>query len=106
MAGGGRVFGQSMRKKKGGGSTNYQRQFGNGKHSKRDEEKSEEEALAERRAQYKRKIKLEGEEIDIKFGYERFDYKAEDKSRRGWVFNMLPTVRFVMHVCAFLSSNC
>jgi hypothetical protein len=92
---GGRVFGQSMRKK---GGTKYQRQFGNGQgksHSKRDEQKSEEELLAERRAERRRQLQKEGEDIDIKFGYNRYDHKSEDKTRRGWIFNMLPTVRLI-----------
>jgi hypothetical protein len=92
-----RVFGQSMGKKRGasGSSSSYQRQFGgkNAGHSKRDAEKSEEEILAERRAQYRRQKYEEGEALDISFGYARYDHKSEEKSKRGWIFNMLPTVR-------------
>ena len=98
-----RVFGQSMGKKRGaagGSSSSYQRQF-RGKsagHSKRDAEKSEEEILAERRAQYRRQKYQEGEALDINFGYARYDHKSEEKSKRGWIFNMLPTVRLSPHV--------
>jgi len=93
-----RVFGQSMGKKKGGASR-YQRQMGGNKsasHSKRDVEKSEEELLAARRAEYRRKKQQEGEDFDISFGYARYDHKSEEKTQRGWVFNMLPTVRLNM----------
>ncbi|KAI2497495.1 protein of unknown function (DUF1744) [Fragilaria crotonensis] len=84
----GRVFGQSMGKKRAAGS-GYQRQFGG--HSKRDADKSEEEVLAERRALYRRQRYEEGEALDVSFGYTRYDHKSDEKSRRGWIFNMLPT---------------
>ena len=86
----GRVFGQSMGKKRAAGS-GYQRQFGG--HSKRDVDKSEEEILAERRALFRRQKHEEGEALDVSFGYARYDHKSEEKCRRGWIFNMLPTVR-------------
>ena len=77
--------------------TRYQKQFGGGggmgmSHSKRDEHKSEEEILAERRAQRRRKKQAEGERLDAVFGYERYDHKSPEPSRRGWLFNILPTV--------------
>lgn len=89
-----RVFGQSM-----GGGTRYQRQMGHG-HSKLERDKTEQELLAQRRAEYRRKRHAQGEEIDDKFGYKRFDHKtaAPDETRRGWLFNMLPTVRTVLIV--------
>ena len=87
----GRVFGQAMQKRRGGG-TRYQRQFGGGKHSKLEVQKTDQELLAERRAQRRRQKQAEGEQLDVDFGYERYDYRSNEPSRRGWVFNILPTV--------------
>jgi hypothetical protein len=107
-----RVFGQATRRS---GSTNYQRQQGksggNGKsHSAR--ELTEEQEKAQRRLAMKLKRRSEGESFDEQNGFRRFhhgnsldsntknvpnekgDKKGEVKvnEKRGWVFNMLPTV--------------
>lgn len=86
-----RIFGQSMKK-----GTRYQRQMGaaaGSSHSKRDATKSDEEILAARRAERRRIRKQEGEELDERFGYGRFDHRSDTVvPKRGWLFNMLPTV--------------
>ena len=137
MAGGqrnARVFGQAVRSKpsrSGGGSsssaaTRYQRQMGQGRNLPRNlaatdvrgSQVSEEEELAARRAEARRRRKAEGEAFDSRFGYGRYDKRAlkaaanagaaktepgakkepapaaaaSGGSRRGWIFNMLPTV--------------
>ena len=141
MAGGqknARVFGQAVRSKpsrSGGGSsssaaTRYQRQMGQGRNLPRNlaatdvrgNQVSEEEELAARRAEARRRRKAEGEAFDSRFGYGRYDKRAlkaaktepgaakaepgakkesadaaaasssAGGSRRGWIFNMLPTV--------------
>ena len=140
MAGGqknARVFGQAVRSKptrgSGGSSsaaTRYQRQMGQGRNLPRNlaatdvrgNQVSEEEELAARRAEARRKRKAEGEAFDSRFGYGRYDKRAlkaaktepgaakaepgakkesaaaaaasssAGGSRRGWIFNMLPTV--------------
>lgn len=88
-----RLFGQSMKK-----STRYQRQMGMGSsHSIRDTTKSEDELLTARRAERRRARKQEGEELDERFGYGRFDHRSDNvEPRRGWLFNMLPTVRYFL----------
>jgi len=75
--------------------TRYQRQMGaaaGSSHSKRDATKSDEEILAARRAERRRIRKQEGEELDERFGYGRFDHRSDTVvPKRGWLFNMLPT---------------
>lgn len=87
-----RVFGQVTKRRRDNRSR-YQAQFGSN-HSKLEVTKTDEEILAEQRAQYRRKKHAEGEQRDIDFGYERFSYKSRgnENSRRGWLFNILPTV--------------
>ena len=109
-----RVFGQATRNK--GGATNYQRQQGNGgsgsgsgsgqSHSAR--ELTEDQEKAQRRLAYKLKRRAEDEAFDERSGFRRFHLGSIDdsvasskgsnnkevklKEKRGWVFNMLPTV--------------
>jgi hypothetical protein len=106
--GGKKVFGQAMEGKRGGGGgggSRYQRQMGQGGGRQAgSSQASEEELMAQRRAERKRRKQVEGEELDARFGYERFDHRNRTagggndtkgaESRRGWIFNMLPTVRF------------
>jgi hypothetical protein len=93
-----RIFGQAM--KKSSKSTRYQQQMGSA-HSKRDPTKSEEELLAARRAERRRVRKQEDEELDGRFGYTRFDHRSDNSApRRGWLFNMLATVRVCVLVIA------
>ena len=141
MAGGqknARVFGQAVRTKSskgrgGGGASRYQRQMGQGRNLPKNLTAtnvlgaSEEEELAARRAEARRRRKAEGEAFDARFGYGRYDKRAlvaaaasasaaggggkmqpagatrkeqaaasgttsTGGSRRGWIFNMLPTV--------------
>ena len=80
----GRVFGQATR---------YQRQTGSSSHSRRDKDQSEEELAAQRRAEYRRQRQIQGEKLDQEFGYERYDRTSAIPSKRGWLFNVLPTVR-------------
>lgn len=105
--GSGRVFGQAMKKSSKGGSSssNYQRQFGGGKgtHSRlassADESQlSEDQLRAQMRAKMRRIRQAQGEELDVKFGYAPFNHKTAttpNETRRGWLFNMLPTVRLL-----------
>ena len=135
MAGGqknARVFGQAVRTKSGkgrggggGAATRYQRQMGQGRNLPKNltatnvSGATEEEELAARRAEARRRRKAEGEAFDARFGYGRYDKRAlaaaasaaggkmqaagavkkeqaaatsSGGSRRGWIFNMLPTV--------------
>ena len=133
MAGGqknARVFGQAVRTKSkpgrggGGGATRYQRQMGQGRNLPKNltatnvSGATEEEELAARRAEARRRRKAEGEAFDARFGYSRYDKRSltaaaasaasaasaakkeqtttststSTGSRRGWIFNMLPTV--------------
>lgn len=86
-----RVFGQAVK----GGSTNYQRQFGNNSSASglRVREETEEELAAQRRAEYRRQLQAKGEKLDQDFGYARYDRTSPLPQQRGWLFNMLPTVR-------------
>jgi hypothetical protein len=95
-----RVFGQATRSNK--GSSRYQRQLGGGSgnsHSliasaNSDVQLTEQQRLAQKRAEYKKRRQQEGEELDTKFGYERFGVSTArpGETRRGWLFNLLPTV--------------
>ena len=108
-----RTFGQSYRKR---GSSRYQRQHGSSSstnHSRRERELTEEQERAQRRLALKLKRRNEDEIFDANNGFERFCFAnsfAEKKGvseeqakkekvnsgrireRRGWIFNMLPTV--------------
>lgn len=88
-----RVFGQATKR----GPTRYQRQTGNKVASSHSAPTpSEEQERAQRRLALKLKRKAEDEALDQRFGYNRYTYHSADghKSRRGWVFNILPTVSF------------
>ena len=99
-----KVFGQLMSKKGGGASTRYQRQFGGGGGKKRgslhpdlNEPQDAKAREAAEAAARKRARQEQGEIIDAKFGYHRLEDQhiepgvTEIPSRRGWVFQMLPT---------------
>lgn len=153
MAGGqknARVFGQAVRTKSGkgrggggGAATRYQRQMGQGRNLPKNlaatnvSGATEEEELAARRAEARRRRKAEGEAFDARFGYGRYDKRAlaaaasasasaaggggkmqaaaagkkeqAAGSRRGWIFNMLPTVSSIegqtSGVANFVGSN-
>ena len=146
MAGGqknARVFGQAVRTKSGkgrggggGAATRYQRQMGQGRNLPKNltatnvSGATEEEELAARRAEARRRRKAEGEAFDARFGYGRYDKRAltaasvsaaggkmqaagagkkeqaaatsPGGSRRGWIFNMLPTVSSIESRASFL----
>ena len=98
--GGNRVFGQVMSKNNGNSSnkktSRYRRQFGGSRHPEDNQRESETEARAAEAAARKRARQLQGEAIDLKFGYPRledqhFEAGAEPAPRRGWIFQMLPT---------------
>ncbi len=87
-----RVFGQATR-----GPSRYQRQLGRGKdqnaHSA--SQLTEEQERAQRRLAMKLKRRAEDEALDERFGYSRYSSSSGDgsRSKRGWIFNILPTVR-------------
>ena len=141
MAGGqknARVFGQAVRTKSGrggrgggGAATRYQRQMGQGRNLPKNltatnvSGATEEEELAARRAEARRRRKAEGEAFDARFGYGRYDKRSiaaasaaagggvkkeqaaasgttlTGGSRRGWIFNMLPTVSSIESKASF-----
>lgn len=87
-----RVFGQATR-----GPSRYQRQLGQrGKNKDNSQQNAvtEEQERAQRRLAMKLKRKAEGEALDERFGYSRYCRGGADgsRSKRGWVFNILPTV--------------
>jgi len=91
-----RVFGQATRQ----GPTRYQRQLGgsskgNASSSHSADQLTEEQERAERRLKMKLKRRAEDEACDERFGYCRYSHNTGDgsRSKRGWVFNILPTVR-------------
>ena len=98
--GGNKVFGQTM-KKKGGKTSNYQRQFGGGSGSQHSKIASSNDGVSEeqQRAERRRLKQAQGEALDIKFGYPSLESTVEGgdtTERRGWLFHMLPTtVRIV-----------
>jgi hypothetical protein len=96
-----RVFGQATGKGRGSRNAN-KRHFGN--HSIQESELSEQDIAAERRAQYRRQKRQDGESLDVEFGYIRYDNTMEEKCRRGWLFNMLPTVSRFPRFPTFLLS--
>lgn len=88
-----RVFGQATKK----GPTRYQRQTGQTSSHEASTAPSEDQERAQRRLALKLKRKVEDEELDERFGYTRYTYHNSGgvKSKRGWVFNILPTVRVI-----------
>jgi len=82
-----RVFGQVNRR----GYNRYQRQLGNKTYNKATS--SEENELVIKRKEYRQKRKVEGDALDERFGFGRFmnNNSNDRKSRRGWIFNILPT---------------
>lgn len=115
-----RVFGQATRAS-GSRATRYQRQQGNRGTTSNDsgssDQLTEEQAKAQRRLLQKLKRRAEDEAFDERNGYQRFHRGSDDgdkaavkleqgeggttdkhtniqpiKKKRGWVFNMLPTV--------------
>jgi hypothetical protein len=95
MAPGNQVFGQTM--KKSNKNSRYQRQFGNGNKGKSKSATVYKSASADDPAAARRRYKQEqGQQIDRKFGYEKFSLtnnaqQQGELSRRGWLFQMLPT---------------
>lgn len=111
-----RVFGQATRRGRGRGATRYQRQTGNNNASTSHSATapSEEQERAARRLAMKLKRRAEDEALDERFGFPRYDcttlkeelerdkasksgdgdsdFKKRKGSRRGWIFNLLPTV--------------
>jgi hypothetical protein len=91
-----RVFGQATRQ----GPTRYQRQLGgskgNASSSHSAAQLTEEQERAERRLKMKLKRRAEDEACDERFGYCRYSHNSGDgsRSKRGWIFNILPTVGF------------
>lgn len=121
-----RTFGQAYRSKhkSRNGPSRYQRQQGSSSyssssHSRRELELTEEQEKAQRRLAQKLKRRQEDEIFDANNGFQRFCFsnsfggkegKHDDsgnrdgagasggvKERRGWIFNMLPTVSFKIH---------
>ena len=97
-----KVFGQTMKKSKGGKTSNYQRQFGGGsgsQHSKIASASTDKESEEQQRAERRRLKQAQGEALDVKFGYPSLESTVElgeTTERRGWLFHMLPTtVRIV-----------
>jgi hypothetical protein len=106
--GGNQVFGQTMKKKasKSSAGSRYQKQFGNGnkggsksnpstvyRSASNNNDDGSDPAAARRRFKQQ-----QGQEIDKRFGYEKFALSANNNiagsqstSRRGWLFQMLPT---------------
>jgi len=95
-----RVFGQASRR---GGPTRYQRQLGSkgsAKNSHSAAQLTEEQERAERRLQMKLKRRAEDEACDERFGFCRYSHNTGDgsRSKRGWIFNLLPTVSAYIYV--------
>jgi hypothetical protein len=98
-----RVFGQASRR----GPTRYQRQLGSSKSANSAAQLTEEQERAERRLQMKLKRRAEDEACDERFGFCRYSHNTGDgsRSKRGWIFNLLPTVSAYIYVqCA--GCNC
>ena len=99
-----RVFGQATRRGNSNSNSNsrYQRQTGNDRSTKT--LPNEDQELALKRKEYKQKRKAENDEQDKEFGFDRYMNATANgrTSRRGWIFNILPTVRNnVTCVCDF-----
>lgn len=104
----GPVFGQAMQKRKGGGKSNYQRQFGGGgatTYRQAPKGTDYEAAAAESKADYRRRKQAQGDLVDESFGVEKFSFQnvksidPKDLQRRGWLYNVLPTtVRIIANV--------
>jgi hypothetical protein len=96
-----RYFGQNGRGRgRGGGGrglSTYQRQMAPStaaRISLNSVDNDEEAAALARRLEYKRKKQQEGEALDEKFQFQTWDYKTQGaKPRRGWILNMITTVR-------------
>ena len=102
-----RVFGQATRRPNGRMNSNsrYQRQMGQSV-ANQDEKMKEDEDLALRRIEMRKKKKEEGEALDERFGFVRYCSQncgqVCDESRRGWIFNMLATVSSDLHKITLL----
>ena len=99
-----RVFGQASRR----GPTRYQRQLGS-KSANSAAQLTEEQERAERRLQMKLKRRAEDEACDERFGFCRYSHNTGDgsRSKRGWIFNLLPTVSAYIYVqVVYCVSDC
>lgn len=94
-----KVFGQTLRKQK--GPTRYQRQFGGNHKSSSTVYRSGEESEAQRKAallaERKRRKQAAGLAVEQAFGIDRFaltsavSEQESGATRRGWLYNVLPT---------------
>jgi DNA polymerase epsilon subunit 1 len=85
---------------------------GNDKNSHSESQLTEEQERAQRRLAMKLKRRAEGEALDERFGFGRYSSSSGDgsRSKRGWIFNILPTVRmyvmfYVFAQLEFISSR-
>jgi hypothetical protein len=92
------VFGQTMHKKKGGGRSNYQRQFGGSSKQNpstvyRSGDGDDAADKASKAAEFRRKKLETAKQVEISFGLERFvlEDNQQKASRRGWLYNLIPT---------------
>lgn len=102
----GRVFGQSMQKKK-NGNNNYQSKFGGRCGTLPPVASNSVKANdAAQKAEYRRMKQIKGETLDQSFGIERFaidnkmmrESHGQKRQRRGWLYNMTTTtvsMRFI-----------
>ena len=88
-----RVFGQATRGR-GGGPTRYQRQQGQNQKQALDQGPTEEQELAQRRLAARLKRREQDAALDKTFGVSTFDRTSSEAKKRGWIYNILPTVRF------------
>ena len=98
-----RVFGQATRGR-GNGPTRYQRQQGHGNPRTQpllDQGPTEEQELAQRRLAARLKRREQDAALDVTFGVSTFDRTSAEPTKRGWIYNILPTVRF--HSVLYLS---
>jgi hypothetical protein len=104
-----RVFGQATRRN---GPTRYQRQQGS-TGGNAATQLTEEQERAQRRVELKLKKRAQDEALDERFGFQRYclgnsssnssSGNGSQYKRRGWVFNILPTVRTaVSDICALV----
>jgi hypothetical protein len=91
-----RVFGQATRGR-GNGPTRYQRQHAQGgrgqKQNQIEQTLTEEQELAQRRLAARARRKVEDEALDDLFGVSTFNRSSLEPKKRGWIYNILPTVR-------------
>ena len=86
-----------MQKRKGGGKSNYQRQFGGGGATTYRQAPKTADDAAETKAEYRRRKQAQGDLVDESFGVEKFSFQnvksvdPKDLQRRGWLYNVLPT---------------